>query len=212
MKHVFRCGKPGPAVSGFTGPAAILAIIAILLVTGCTGSDPQQQELKGGQQAAVTAAATRTTTFPSLHEPPVQATVLPSAAAAAVPDPSDPFERGVPDGILIRGIRETTAGDPLVVSGRTSLPAGTNLIVRVVPVIMKNGRIAGDYSIVERRAETIVTQGSSNGNRFSVTIDTTGFSPADHIASVTSAGDEAVSGGKEPSGVNGTVLFAVLPG
>jgi hypothetical protein len=193
------------------GPAAILAIIAILLITGCTSSGPQQQELKGEEQTAGTASAARTTTVSSPHQLSVQPTVLPSAAATVMPDPSDPFERGVPDGILIRGIREMTAGDPLVVSGRTSLPAGTNLIVRVVPVIMKNAKLVGDYSIVERSAETTVIQGSSNGNRFSVTIDTAGLSPAEHIASVTNAKDEAAPGGKEPSGVNGTVLFAILP-
>jgi hypothetical protein len=211
MKRVFRCRKPDPAGSGCIGHTAILAVIATVIVAGCTAPDTRPQELQDNTPATGYTVAAGVTTVPPLRPTKATATT-PSATATVTPDLSDPFEQGIVDGILIRGVDVIPAGDPLVVSGRTSLSAGMKLIVQVVPAIMKNGKIAGDYDNVEKRAETVVTEGTSNGNRFSVTIDTAGLSPANHLVSVTDADDEGSSGWREPSGVTGTLLFPIIAG
>jgi len=95
------------------------------------------------------------------------------------------------------------------VSGRTSLPVGTDLVVKVVPVTMDKGNIAGDFRNVEKNAVTKVVEGSANGNRYSVTFDTGNLLPADHIVSVSPREGQAAEG-TWPSGVNGSYMFAVI--
>jgi hypothetical protein len=204
--------KPGPMPICLT----LIVTIVVLAVAGCTDSPQGQQdqlhvtgETQSGHPAAGTPVTTRTITALSPQKILPQA-MVPQSIAAAVPTRiSDPSERAVPNGILIDGIHDIIAGDPLVVSGRTSLPVGTDLAIKVVPVTMDKGKIAGDFRNVEKNAVTKVVEGSENGNRYSVTFDTGNLLPADHIASVSPLEGQAVDG-TWPSGVNGSYVFAVI--
>ena len=69
-------------------------------------------------------------------------TVRPISGSAGTSPRPDKTAAG---GILIDPIRDTTQGDPLVVSGTTNLSVGTDLLVKVVPVITENGKLTGDY-------------------------------------------------------------------
>ena len=170
---------------------------------------PVTSETQNGHPAAGTPVTTGTITAPSPQKTLPQATVPQSIAAAVPTRISDPSDRAVPNGILIDGIPDITAGDPLVVSGRTSLPVGTDLIVQVVPVTMNNGKIAGNFRNVEKSAVTKVAGGSANGNRYSVTFETGNLLPADHMVSVSPREGQAADG-TGPSGVNGSYMFAVI--
>ncbi|MDO9323340.1 MAG: hypothetical protein Q7T80_00100 [Methanoregula sp.] len=194
---------------------AILMAIATMIVIGCTDSaqNPQEQvAVTGGKPGEHSTASTGVTTKATVTTSP-QKTVpqtpvsRPSTTPAGTPDPS---ERAIPNGILIDGILDITAGDPLVVSGRTSLPPGTNLIVKVVPVIMNKGTMAGDFRNPEKSAVTKVTAGSTNGNRFSITFETGNLPLAEHIVFVSDMDDEAAGSTSEPTGVTGSALFNVI--
>ncbi len=109
-------------------------------------------------------------------------------------------DRAVAGGILIDPIHDTTAGDSLVVTGKTNLSAGTALTVKVIPVSMENSRIVGDYKNPELEAVTKVVTGSGPNNLFSVSLDTRLLSVSDHIITLSDGT------------VTGTALFNILTG
>lgn len=194
--------KPNPVLTGL----AVLFTIAALTIAGCTDSPESHQgqtvitpETQAGQ---VTPAITATRTIPVPVSQPSLSTVP--------TDTSDPSERGVPNGILINGIRDITAGDPLVVSGRTSLPVGTELMVIVVPTTMESGKITGNFKNRELSTVTKVTAGAANGNRFSVTLETGKLEPAEHLLFVSDKNDEPADSTSGPVGVTGSVLFNII--
>jgi len=196
---------------------AILVTIATMVVVGCTdsASNPQDQvTVTGGKPGEHSTASigvtTKATVAPSPQKTISQTLASRLSTTTAPASTSSPSERAIPNGILIDGIRDITAGDSLVVSGRTSLPAGTNLIVKVVPVTMNKGTIAGDFRNPEKSAVTKVTAGSANGNRFSITLETGNLPLADHFVFVSDMDDEAVGSTSEPTGVTGSALFNVI--
>ena len=148
---------------------ALIITIVVFAVAGCTDSPQNQQDqIHVGERpndlpAVGISVTTRTTMAAAPLKTLPQATASQAAVAAVTPRISDPSDRAVPNGILIDGIPDITAGDPLVVSGRTSLPVGTDLIIQVVPVTMDNGKIVGNFRNVERSAVTKVAGGSANG-------------------------------------------------
>jgi hypothetical protein len=106
----------------------------------------------------------------------------------------------VAGGILIDPIHDTTAGNPLVVTGKTNLSAGTVLTVKVIPVSMDNSRIVGDYNNPESEAVTNVVQGSGPNNLFSVSLDTRLLPVSDHIVTISDGN------------VTGSAIFNILAG
>jgi hypothetical protein len=115
-------------------------------------------------------------------------------------------------GILIDPIRDTTQGDPLVVSGTTNLSVGTDLLVKVVPVITENGRLTGDYQHPEKAVMTKVIQGSGVNNRFSVSLDTRLLPLTDHIVTVSNVKGDAAGINSEPGTITGTEVFNIIAG
>ena len=194
--------KTNPVLVGL----AVLVTIATLMVAGCTDSSGSQQgqatTIPETQAGHVTPAISMTRTIPVQVSQP-STTIVPA-------DTSDPSERAIPSGILIDGIRDITAGDPLVVSGRTSLPVGTDLVVIVVPATMESGKITGNFKNRELSTVTKVTAGAANGNRFSVTLETGNLQPAEHFLFVSDKNDEPADSSAEPVGVTGSVLFNII--
>ncbi|MDD5024193.1 MAG: hypothetical protein WC295_08730 [Methanoregula sp.] len=196
---------------------AILITIATMMVIGCTDSAPNPQEqvtvsggTSGEHSTASIGVTTKATVTPSPQKTVPQTPVSRPSTTKTPASTSDPSEQAIPNGIIIDSICDITAGDPLVVSGRTSLPPGTNLIVKVVPVTMNKGTIAGDFRNTEKSAVTKVTAGSANGDRFSITLETGNLPFAEHIVFVSDMDDEAAGSTSEPTGVTGSALFSVI--
>jgi len=194
---------------------AVLFTIATLMIAGCTdsteGLPDQTVTIQAAQSERTTSAIATGTTSARVSRNTVLQTPASQSSSTIVPTGTpDPSERAIPNGILIDGIRDITKGDPLIVSGRTSLPAGTDLIVKIVPVTRGTGIIAGDFGNLEKSAVTTVTGGSANGNRFSVTFETVDLPAAEHIVFVSDKNDEPTVSSSEPVGVTGSALFAVI--
>ena len=94
-------------------------------------------------------------------------------------------------------------------TGRTSLPAGTDLIVKVVPASTDTETFLSDYQNPEKSTEINVIKGDGTDNRFSVTLDTQTLSPAEHIIVVSSKGSGT---GSDDSGWTGSAIFNILSG
>jgi hypothetical protein len=118
----------------------------------------------------------------------------------------------VTGGILIDPIRDTSAGNLLMVTGRANLSVGTNLLVKVVPVSMQNGKITGDYQNPENAAVTKVVKGSGINNRFSVALDTRLLPPAEHMISVSNVKGNTAGIDSEPGSVTMSLLFNIIAG
>ena len=112
-------------------------------------------------------------------------------------------------GIVIDQIPDTTKGTPLTVTGRTNLPAGTVLSVKVVPASTDTETFLRDYQNPEKSTEITVAKGDGTDNRFSVTLDTRTLSPAEHIIVVSSKGSGT---GSDNSGWTGSAIFNILSG
>jgi len=113
------------------------------------------------------------------------------------------------NGIVIDQIPDTTRGTSLTVTGRTSLPAGTGLSVKVVPASTDTETFLSDYQNPEKSTEINVVKGDGTDNRFSVTLDTWALSPAEHIIVVSSKGSGT---GSDDSGWTGSAIFNILSG
>jgi len=118
----------------------------------------------------------------------------------------------VTGGILIDPIRDTTAGQLLLVTGKVNLSVGTDLIVKVVPVSMQNGKINGDYQNPENIVITKVVKGSGVNNRFSVALDTWLLSPAEHMISVSNVKGDTADINSEPGPITMSLLFNIVAG
>lgn len=203
--------EPGRVLAGL----AVFLTIAALMIAGCTdsaeGLPDQAATLQGTPGVHITSAPVTGTTSTQAPQKTALQTPASQPSSAIVPaDTPDPSERAIPEGILIEGIPDITRGDPLVLSGRTSLPAGTDLIVIIVPVIMDKGTITGDFRNLEKSAVTKVTGGSANGNRFSVTFETGDLPAAEHIVFVSDKNDEPADSSSEPVGITSSSLFNII--
>lgn len=133
------------------------------------------------------------TTF-ALHS----ATGKPSALSAA-------SGTSAVNGIVIDPVPDTPQGTSLTVTGKTSLPAGTDLIVKVVPASTDTETFLRNYQNPEKSTEITVVKGDGTDNRFSVTLDTVTLSPAEHIIVVSSTGS-----GSGDNGWTGSAIFNIL--
>jgi len=136
-------------------------------------------------------------------------TVHPSSGTAGT---SRLFDNVAAGGILIDAIRDTTAGDLLVVTGKTNLSVGTDLLVKVIPASMDNETIIRNYQNPENAAVIKVVKGSGINNRFSVPIDTRFFPPAEHIVFVSDVKGNAAGIDSVPSTFTGSALFNIIAG
>ena len=136
-------------------------------------------------------------------------TVNPGSGNADMSRHSDMASAG---GFLIDPIRDTTAGKLLEVTGGTNLSAGTNLLVRVVPVITENGKLTGDYQHPENVVLAKVVKGPGVNNRFSVNLDTRSLPVTDHIVTVSNIKGNTAGIGSEPGVFTASQIVNILPG
>jgi hypothetical protein len=134
-------------------------------------------------------------------------TLRPASGTGSTSQRSDNTVTG---GILIDPIGDVTTGDLLVVTGKANLSAGTDLIVKVVPVSMQNGKITGDYQNPENIVVTKVVKGSGSDNRFSVALDTRLLPPADHIVMVSEVKGAAAGIDSEPGTITGSAVLNII--
>jgi hypothetical protein len=120
--------------------------------------------------------------------------------------------RTVAGGILIDPIHDTPSGTLLEVTGGTNLSVGTDLLVKVVPVITQNGKLTGDYQHPENVMMTKVVKGPGVNNRFSVYLDTRLLPVTDHIVTVSSVKGNAAGIDSEPGVFTGSQIFNILAG
>jgi hypothetical protein len=139
-------------------------------------------------------------------------TLNPASGTAVTAGTSRLSDAAAPGGILIDAIRDITSGDPLVVTGRTNLTVGTDLIVKVIPSSMDSARIANDYQNPEIAEVTKVVEGSGSGNRFSVSLDTGHLPAAEHIVVVSDVKGSAAGSDAKPGSFTGSAMFNIITG
>jgi hypothetical protein len=117
------------------------------------------------------------------------------------------------NGIVIDPISDTIQGTPLTVTGSTSLPTGTALLVKVVPASTDTVTFLRDYQNPEKSTEITVAKGDKTNNRFLVTLDTHGLSLRDHIIVISTMNDTATGSAASGSGGwTGTAIFNIISG
>ncbi len=99
-------------------------------------------------------------------------------------------DTSVPD-ITINPVNDVPTGDPLIISGTTNLPVGTEFKVSVIPAASTSSSTY--YKQPELAATISVVKGSTTGNLFSATLATNGLPQGQHIILV-SAEDAQVTG------------------
>ena len=103
-------------------------------------------------------------------------------------------------GIFINPVDDVTAGDTVIISGTTTLPAGSEFLIQVIRDPMDETAIRKNTANPEFRATISAVRGSSTGtNLFSVPVQTKGFSPGRHILSASADKDK----------ITGSILFTI---
>jgi hypothetical protein len=154
--------KPGPGLVCL----ALLITIAILMVAGCTGSDP-------GQQSQVTIAHEKQS------EKLVATTIVTMRTMAAQPSSDPVLSTAV---ITFDPTNDRKAGDQFNITGTTSLPTGTNLFWEIR---LDTGTPPTGIDLNSRMgimANNQVTRGRGNLNRVSLAIDTKDLVPGKYVA------------------------------
>jgi hypothetical protein len=136
-------------------------------------------------------------------------TVHPGSGTANTSRHSDMAAAG---GILIDPIADTSAGKLLEVTGGTNLSVGTDLLVRVVPVITENGKLTGDYQHPENVVLTKVVKGPGVNNRFSANLDTRFLPVTDHIVTVSNIKGNTAGIDSVPGVFTCSQIFNILAG
>lgn len=115
-------------------------------------------------------------------------------------------------GILIDPIPDTIAGTALTVTGKTSVPVGSDLLVRVVPESSDTATFLRDCDNPEISSHIKVVKGDGSDNRFSVTFDTGNLSPKEHIILISTTKDDATGSSSGSKGWTGSSIFNILSG
>jgi hypothetical protein len=168
MKLVFRREEPGPAASGLAGPVVILTLIAILIVTGCTDSNPQLQgstttftEQRNENPAREVTAAVRTGAVTA-----AQAITQPAAGPVS--------STGV---IRLDAISDMNAGEKFTISGTTSMPEGSEILWQVIPDTGLPPEGLDPDSTMSVGGNYLVTRGNGTMNRITIAVDPGGLVP-----------------------------------
>jgi hypothetical protein len=161
--------------SGRTLVLATIFIIATLAIAGCTESAPDGQggigtttEKQSMDTGAKTVTTMRTTSIPSQ---PAADPVLPGAVITFDP------------------VGEKKTGDPLLITGTTSLPAGTNLFWQIRPDTANPPAGIDMDSRMGIMANNQVTKGSGTSNQVSLSVeskDTKDLTPGKYVIVIVS--------------------------
>jgi PBP1b-binding outer membrane lipoprotein LpoB len=95
--------------------------------------------------------------------------------------------------ITVRPMGDKTQGDVFLISGTTTLPAGTILMYKVYPDYFedKSKRSASSSPVPSSIAgDTIVIKGSGNTNTWSCALDTEGYEKTNYIVNVTTISED----------------------
>ncbi len=115
-------------------------------------------------------------------------------------------------GILIDPIPDTPSGKLIEVTGGTNLSVGTDLLIKVVPVITQNGKLTGDYQHPENAVMTKVVKDPGVNNRFSAYLDTRLLPVTDHIVTVSDIKGNAAGIDSVPGVFTSSQIFNILSG
>lgn len=95
--------------------------------------------------------------------------------------------------ITVRPVGDKSQGDVFLISGTTTLPAGTILMYKVYPDYFedKTKRSASSSPVPSSIAgDTIVIKGSGNTNTWSCALDTEGYEKTNYIVNVTTVSED----------------------
>jgi len=112
------------------------------------------------------------------------------------------------DYIRINPIGDRSAGDQFLITGTTSLPAGTSLIWEVMP---DTGTLPAALDLNARgiMANNAVTKGNGTSNRISLAVDMNGFPPGAYVVIAGEMKGDASAGIPKIGDLAGTARFTV---
>jgi hypothetical protein len=167
--------KPDRQLSPTLICITILIIFATIAIAGCVDSAqvPQSQEasagtIQTGHPAEGTTTATRIATEPATQK------TIPSASTPV-------SSTGV---IKIDPISDKNAGDTFILTGTTSLPAGTNILWQILPDTGTPPTGPDGNSMMSVGGNYLVTKGDGTSNRISLSIDLGRLVPGKYVAIV----------------------------
>ena len=121
-------------------------------------------------------------------------------------------DTGLPAGIRINPIYDTPVGTDLEVTGVSGLPAGSSLLVKVMPSTMENGNFTENYERAKISEVIRVVQGDGKNNRFSATLETRSLPAGEYIILVLEGDGAAAGTGSKSTGWTGSALFNIVTG
>ena len=122
--------------------------------------------------------------------------------------------------ISVDPIGDKNAGDPVILTGKTSLPAGTEILVQVYPACYesgcgtttdpKTGTVSGEFS--GATGTVTVARGTGNVNTWSTPVETNTFTSGEYVVTADSLKGDISKGDYTKGDISGTMRFTLIQG
>jgi hypothetical protein len=147
-------------------------IVATLVIAGCLGSAPGPVTATNEKQSEHPAAGTTVAT---------KTTALPSPMKTAQPTPAPGLSTA---GIAIDPIGDKKTGGTFLLTAKTSLPVGTNLIWQIIPDSGTPPTGLDRNSMMSVGGNNVVTKGDGTANRIAQAVDLGRLVPGKYVVIV----------------------------
>ena len=109
--------------------------------------------------------------------------------------------------ISVDPISDKNTGDNLVITGKTSLPAGTELLIEAYPASFKDQTGTGSGEFTGATGTVTVAKGSGTANTWSWPLDTSTFGPVEYLVSVSTVRGDPSDGDLAKGDISASTTF-----
>ena len=113
--------------------------------------------------------------------------------------------------ISVDPIGDKNVGDQFTISGTTSLPAGTKILVEVYPSAYADQTGSGSDDFTGATGTITITNSTRGASTWSFALDTTPFKPMEYLVSVSSLKGDTVKGDYTKGDIFGSTRFTISP-
>jgi hypothetical protein len=109
--------------------------------------------------------------------------------------------------ISVDPISDKNTGDNPVITGKTSLPAGTGLLIEAYPASLKDQTGTGSGEFTGATGTVTVAKGSGTANTWSWPLDTSTFGPGEYLVSVSTFRGDPAKGDLAKGDISASTTF-----
>jgi hypothetical protein len=114
--------------------------------------------------------------------------------------------------ISVDPVSDKNVGNQFTINGKTSLPAGTEIIAEVYPAVYEDQTGTGSGEFTGATATVTIVKGTDGANTWSWPLDTATFKPMEYLVSVSSVKGDLSKGEYTKGDISGSTKFTLHQG